>query len=333
MQDIKLDLLQKANIVGKNRLKVFDHLGIRVTPTDFAIACGAVRKDGFGRYWTKTGVNAFPNESNYFNKVLAVDHSCCNFTDTRLHERYVCVRPAVPFYKIKNICLNYNRGQDKVLTVECGVFPQQSVSEEKELELKNKLEVGLLKEVDSILTDCTNWEEYDRPYTAIEQKVYKDIETNELYALVRANPSFDATFNLDTFFLNDVCVLSNGKIYKRGDYIFIKYAPIRWVVNDDLNIAFTREGIIAGLYFHDNEDGCDKFKDTFLYHYMNTELIQAMHLGNQDMYNVYANNVDFVEYLKKQNNMLQERINKNNEMIEHHLANSHNERAKIYTKI
>ncbi len=67
LNEIELDLLREDQIIGNNRLEIFDKIGTKAAITDYAIALGGLVASNFftkggenqlecrtGYYWTKT---------------------------------------------------------------------------------------------------------------------------------------------------------------------------------------------------------------------------------------------------------------------------------------
>lgn len=258
--DIELSLLEKDQIEGKDSLKVFDKIGTQARVTDYAIVCGA---NIIGWYWTKTcakSTDAYAIYNNGLSRFFMVDY------------RSGGIRLAVPFSKIKDICSNEIIGKYGEIKYVCGELPQQVISQQLEIELKEKLNKGLLKKVDYIITDSVMVDEYEKGFVGIRQNVYEN--QGEKYALVKIN-SYE-----------DKCTLSNKKTYKIGDNVFIKYQPLVWIKDKDSDIAFTEDLIASGVQFNNISNYKGDFEKTVLYQYINTYLVRTIfssYMENSDL--------------------------------------------------
>lgn len=61
--EMKLTLLEEEQIFGKNRLSIFDKVGVRAAITDYAIALGGFVADG---YYTECGNNTLEDRTGYY---------------------------------------------------------------------------------------------------------------------------------------------------------------------------------------------------------------------------------------------------------------------------
>ena len=261
--NMELTLLKEEQIYGENRLKIFDVIGTKASVTDYAILCGAyaspidyVREEKLenraGWYWTKTDDGR--------NDACAVGNDGYSIR-INVSYRRGCVRPGVMFSQIQNQCQNIPKGNNGELIVEWKSFPQQSVSEQLEDELNRNLNQDLIKEIDYVTTDSVDPNDFQQGFVGEEQKVYE--YQGKRYAKVRANT------------IEEEVTLSNGRTYKKGEYVWIAISPLRWYVDLESGIAFT-EKLITPAQFNQIRNYKGDFENMDIYRFMNTHLLREM---------------------------------------------------------
>lgn len=293
MSNIELTLLSKKQLKGKNKLKIFDVIGREAAVTDYAILCGAWYSDynyvgdvrgvrGYNKKENRTGLY-YTRSHEYHGQEYVMTVSFDGHLDSNApNNRAICVRPTVLFSQIQNMCSNWMINDNGEFTVECGSFPQQSVSPQFEDELNKNLESDLLKRVDFI------------PIKGVNQEVFEYQGSKYARVKVKRRVKYSS--------IADRVELSNKKTYYHyHDYGWVKYQPLRWYVDFESGIAFT-EKLIFPAKFDKSRTYNGKFKASDLYDLMNTDLLNAMNLD----YSV--NNVDLVNYLGIANDYLQGKI-------------------------
>lgn len=264
---MKLTLLEKEQVYGEKRLKVFDLIGTSAALTDYAILCGAFVAEDFyvgeeelenrtSWYWTKTDAGNNKVHVVYFCEAICDPNVCKN-----INHSTGCVRIALPFSEIKDFCSEEIIGENGESKYICGEFPQQVVFGKLEQELKQKLKNGQLIEVD----DITPGKE-DHPEIGFQrqEKIYEDEETGKRYTLVKAHSCND-----------EECILSNGKTYKEGEEVFVERQPLYWIKDQDTDIVFSEKLITPAQFNHINNYQGD-FESTDIYRYMNTDLVREI---------------------------------------------------------
>ena len=289
MPNMELTLLKEEQIYGENRLKIFDVIGTKAAVTDYAILCGTYAsttnyvgeeklENRTSWYWTKTADGA-----NDARIVTSYGFSSWNYVGNRQG----CVRPVVMFSQIQNQCQNISKGNNRELIVEWKSFPQQSVSEQLEDELNRNLNQDLIKEIDYVTTDSVDPNDFQQGFVGEEQKVYE--YQGKRYAKVRANT------------IEEEVTLSNGRTYKKGEYVWIAIPPLRWYVDLESGIAFT-EKLITPAQFNQIRNYKGDFENMDIYRFMNSILLKSMN------FNYQVNGINLAEQIKSVNRSLQQEI-------------------------
>lgn len=277
--NIELDLLSEEQLVGENKLKIFDQIGMQISPTDFAIILGAYVSDYFstkegkksGWYWIKP-INSDTFVTDWGETVCAFGFGC-GIDDQGILDRYYnegrtgCIRPIVQYSKIKDICQNKRIGKHGELIVDCGMYPKMVVDATTKKYINDMTYKGWTENIDFVTTDSVETNKWAIDFKKREQNIFQNQRTNELFTLATNS-------NFNTF------VLSNGDRYSGYNRILLDYSMIEWGVDLDSDIAVVKDGIVSGLYFTRKADYQWDFKNTDMYQYMNTYLVR-------DMFSIY----------------------------------------------
>ena len=131
--------------------------------------------------------------------------------------------------------------------------------------MNRNLNQDLIKEIDYVTTDSVDPNDFQQGFVGEEQKVYE--YQGKRYAKVRANT------------IEEEVTLSNGRTYKKGEYVWIAIPPLRWYVDLESGITFT-EKLITPAQFNQIRNYKGDFENTDVYRFMNTHLIHNMSLEN-----------------------------------------------------
>lgn len=266
----ELTLLPQEKIEGKNRLQIFDVIGTKAAPTDFAILLGCdvssnehINYDNSlkGRsayYWTKS------NNANGDVIVVDEDGTCDlnNQRHTLAHSRSGGIRPV---FKGNFIYFNYVKEyNNQVGEYEFGYFPQMAVKPETQRELEKFLKDGNLFSTGNKYTiDSKNYDEYDEKFSPQELCEYEYL--GKRYVRVQAK-----------IYKAKRCILSNGEMYKDQEYVWVEVSPIKWIMDLHGNVI-SKNILVSGIQFKkDRGYKEEKFKETDLYKYMNEYLVKEM---------------------------------------------------------
>ena len=125
--------LTEKQIFGNKELEVFEKRGTIAQLTDFSILLGGYvsnnyyyddsnlsKEDRIGYYWTSSFA-----EYKYDVRVVYSDGN--GYSDS-VNQRNIGARPALSYSSIRNIVSNTMRGNDGILEVEYGEYPQKAAS-------------------------------------------------------------------------------------------------------------------------------------------------------------------------------------------------------------
>lgn len=242
-----------------NDLLIFKFFGREAELSDFARATGATshraRSDKVGKYLFLYGYDYF---SDVFDRMTKKE-----YLENATSRRYG-VRPCLPFSSIKSLCSNIKRVIDGILEADLGLFPDDIVDENLELELNNLFEHSNLKESSSkFTTDSVSVNDTRSKFIPKENETYE--YDGNLYARVQIN-------------ISDETIVFNGKSYKNGDYAWFKLNPIRLWIDEEADIAVFKKIPIGGIQYDNikklkNDYGMMKgFNSVNLYRYLNKYL-------------------------------------------------------------
>lgn len=241
-------------------LKIFNFFGKDADLSDFARATGAtncdIESNKVGNYLLLGGYEY--SISYFFNKMTKA-----KYYKNATSRRYG-VRPCLPFSSIKSLCSNIKRVIGGILEADLGLFPDDIVDGNLELELNNLFEHSNLKESSSkFTTDSVSVNDTLSKFIPKKNKTYE--YDGNLYARVQIN-------------ISDETIDFNGKSYKNGDYAWFKLNPIGLWIDKKADIAVFKKIPIGGIQY-DNLEGKNvhslsigNFNHTNMYTYLNKYL-------------------------------------------------------------
>lgn len=244
------------------KLEILKKRGTIAPITDFSILLGGnVNNDYYynnsnsledrsGWYWT--------SYSDKYNDVRVVN---CNGDKNyyNAYRRTGGARPALPYSSIHSISSGV-RGRDGILEVEYGEYPQKVASKRLQDELErayNYNQSSIRKTGKTYTTDSRKCDEYGEKFSAqiIEEYSFDD---GKKYVRVKANSCYDGS----------EFKLSNGEIYKDGDYVWVEVQPIKWLIDKKSDIALSERLLFAGVQFKNERNYKDDFRTTDIKEFM-----------------------------------------------------------------
>jgi len=231
----KFRLLKLEEVVGEDKLSIFNSVDTSADITDFAIASGTFsfeNKDNLdtGMYWLD---NAVLNE----DKAYVVDINGKVDTLCKREKSVAGVRVAVKYSNIKDYCLSETELDDNLCIVEYGSYPKDIVTEftySEFLKLRNN---GKLKDTGRIChLPRQNAGIFSR-FGVVQKNVleYKGMEFVE--------------YNME----HKMCTM-NDKTYYKGYPMLFKVEPINWLVDKEKDVAVTEDVIVGGIPFSSSTD-------------------------------------------------------------------------------
>ncbi len=266
---IRLDLLTSEQV---NSLEIFEKYGIKAAITDFSVALGGYIDDNLftndeksltnriGWWWTK---------SSYGDRdARAVDDTGIRigFVDTRTGG----CRPILPYSSISSISSNKVRGRNDVIEMEFGEYPQWACSKKLCEVLENLYSNNNLNKTGKVYTtDSRHYKECNKDFEPQEHIEYE--YNGKKYVRVKAN----------SWYFRREITFSNGENYKEGDFVWIEVSPIKWLVDEESNIAITKNIIISGIQFNNEKNYTgDNFDEMnikkFMDKYLSKEIVPSI---------------------------------------------------------
>jgi len=251
----KLTLLSEDQIVGDEKLEIFDKISPQATLTDLAILTGAKYADDdlseldkrSGIYWTKTcdGDGAakyitYSGEEGY----------------TYVYNRGVGIRPVLSLtslpMKLKIVETELNgKGID---VVELGNYPQKATSERMQLVLENKFNDEVLNMTGNAYTVYQYFQGQYYP-----DRMYEYEYNGKKYVKVFAN-----------FFNYYSHILSNREKYQNWSSIWVEVKPVRWILDRKSKLLLSEKILLAGVEFNVESNYKGDFESTYMYNFMDT---------------------------------------------------------------
>jgi len=313
MEKLDFTFLTEEQIWGNKQLDILKKYGMRCAITDFSILLGGVvsdnhytsegnsRKDCTGFWWTKS------SDVNNHARVVDVDGYGSWYN---VYKRYGGARPALPYSSISRVSSNGVRGQNEILEVEFGEYPQTIVREDFARTLERAYSNRTINQTGkSYTTDSVSYINEDTPFQA---RTHIEYEYNG-----RKYIRFVGDSNCGGEILSDGRTIQNGEVY------WVEVEPIKWLIDKKADIALSKKIIFAGVQFNINRNYEGDFQKTdikkFMDKYFSKEIIPSK------IKNVSKNEIDFTD-----KNIIENIINQINE-ISNYIGSSFKE--KIDTKL
>lgn len=264
--DLELTLLKEEEIWGSGQLEVLKKYGEKAAITDLAILTGAFVEDKeynieedktlagrVGWQWTSS--------DDKDGNVLAILKDGYWFGKSR-YLRSLVVRPALQSSTIFSQISPNGVAEE----VEYGEYPQMAADKHMQSVLEAALQIEKLKVTGKHYTfDSIKYNKYGTGFQPVSYDEYE--YEGKKYIRVMAN----------TFYKGNPIQLSNGEYYKSGDFVWIEVQPVRWLVDSKSKTLIAKKGILSGIrYLSKNKKYTGVFKETEMYSYLNTYLIEEM---------------------------------------------------------
>src|SRR5574344_2729613 len=284
----------ELTLLTENQAKeseIFKNAIIKPEITDFALLTGgkfelqSIKNEISNPYLTRTYDNDGKVKVMYsyddWCKVLVM-YSYYSIASESVSNRYNIIRPVLLF---SSICHSPNAvvGKSGVKEVEYGEYPQQVVANGSIIYLENAYKYGEMKKTGKIYTtDSANSRNSDADF---EPQQYEEYEYDgRKYVRVEANIYNAKAVNIcdDDIYGSNVATvrLSDGVPVMTGDIVWVKVQPIVWLIDDEMNFAIAKKGILSGIRF-DKKRGEWKgdFESTemnmFLQTYLKKEIVET----------------------------------------------------------
>lgn len=258
--NLDFTLLTKDQVVGENQLKIFEIYGTKCAITDFVRALGGTSD---WTQYTKEGRNLKNRAGAWrlkdFNPEVLIELCTKSITSagickqTSIAKRDIGIRPAIPYSQIKNKITNEHCIYG-LKEVEFGEYPgnieNEAISKILEENYYNKtlIKTGKTYTTDSIDDYFRGIPFKPRKFEEYEYKGSKYIR-------------FVGEF------MNHGYTLSDGRTISSPNGYWIKVEPIKWLVDEENDIAISKKILVSGIQFNLHSN-ITTFEDTNIKKYL-----------------------------------------------------------------
>ena len=257
VDELELTLLSDEDIWGNDSLNVF-HIhkyGTIAAITDLVILTGGYCSDSC--FYMAPDDHSLKGRTGWFyTRTATIDGDMLGVGENGSrgyryrYDRDGAVRPVLLSSSIfSQIFPNRVRGYDGVEEVEYGEYPQYAPDARMQRILTDKYRSGSLLKTGRTYT-------FGYYLQGFQPVKYEEYEYNgKKYIRVKANSDYgDKKF-----------ILSNGKSYRNGDYVWIEVSPVIWLIDDRTKTLVSKRGLLAGIRFQTE-------KKRYYGHFLETEM-------------------------------------------------------------
>lgn len=228
----------KVTLPSKEEVKKLNKNMQIARMTDFSILLGGTSNsftDLTSDYWTRDFYFKYSALVVTFNNYIIRN----SFSD-----RTVCIRPIISLedVDVKSGAYSFFYGE----------YPQTIVDEKLSVELEQEYKNGNINATDKTYT--TDSENYENMFSSFKSRTHIEYQYKENKYI-----RFKADRN---------CIgkkLSNGIEIKKDDIYWVKVEPIEWLIDNEQNIAISRNLLLSGIQFDDFlSDWNYEFEHTFI---------------------------------------------------------------------
>lgn len=313
-----LTILKLEDIKGENRLEVLKKYGSQALITDIGILTSYYVPNAYNLHHSFNNSNE--QYGNYITSTFKItnwfgpfSHYDMNYIDkhgedinTNMSDNLeLGTRPVIDCPDDLHSKIKIDNG---IEMVEYGEFPQYVVSKKEQLELEKAFTLNCMAKTDRVFhlpTIKTEkriiMEAVSIPTAGDHCSSYHYITHHKIIAgsLWYKTSSFDDTwisfvpyteynYNGSNYIryqygsLKNI-ILSNGKEYKNGDYIWVRVSPVNWLFDSNRNLLISEKILVSGIPIYAYAKNSNTyllnltFEDTlineYLYQYMYEEMI------------------------------------------------------------
>ena len=304
----EVTLLSREQIFGDNKLNIFNRITPQTMITDFSILLGSGvclsyfggnKKNQYGNYFTKTNYGY----SNIYYISYFADLFKSNFSDYDIG-----IRPIISYSKIKNNILNEIINRNGIVEVEYGEYPQYVVNKELQEELEKLYKNNELpKTGKKYTTDSRKYYERDKDFLPQEHIEYEF--DDKKYVRVKVN----------SFYNGESFTLSNREMYNDGDYIWVEVSKVKWLVDEEKDIALSKDILVAGIQFDNKEFYKGTFENSNIYKFLNTYFIKDIqeYIDINKISGTYEEAMALIEEAKRRHNAILDKSIIGKSLIKH----------------
>ncbi len=78
-------------------------------------------------------------------------------------------------------------------------------------------------------------------------------------------------------------MLSNGEMYKDDNYVWVEVSKVKWLVDEENDIALSKNILVAGIQFDNAKDYEGNFENSNMYKYLNTYFIKDIQMKEKNI--------------------------------------------------
>lgn len=288
MNSQDLTLLSAGQVCGddnEEQLEVIKKYGTKAAITDLCVLTGSYLyentdynidedKSLTGRtsdFWTRSNDNI-----GYVFVVYAPTDEVGSIEFCKIRSN--AIRPVLESSEVfSRISPNRTKGYNGTEEVQYGEYPQNAASEDMQMTLELKYNMGMNKTGRSYTFDFVEPGDYDTGFIPITYEEYE--YQGKEYIRIKANFCFGG----------NKFKLSNGVEYENGDYVWVEVSPVKWLIDDKTGLLISKKGLVSGIRFLDKRTNYKgDFSKTemkeYLDKYMLHDLTQSVKLDYvQDM--------------------------------------------------
>ena len=249
--------LKENQAYGRDMLDIFKIYGTKSAITDFSILLGGyvsynyyldeddIPKQRTGYWWTKT---PYDSEARYVS-----DYGGTNYVD--ITRRDGGGRPVIAYSEISKISSNKVRGENGILEVEYGEYPQTVVSREFGEILEDAYRKGTINKTGKkYTTDSVKYQDRDKPFKSTNHTEYE--YNGKKYIRFIGNSNCDDQ------------PLSDGRTAREYTTYWVSVEPIKWMIDEKTNIAISKKILFSGVQFNRKSNYRGEFNRTDIKEFM-----------------------------------------------------------------
>ena len=295
----EITLLSEEQVAGKNALVMFNKTiqGARIT--DFSVLLGG----GYYNSYIRTGCYWIKLNSKY-NVIDDFGFRSYKYTNRRDNG----IRPIMSYSKIKNDISNERINRNGIVEVEYGEYPQYVVNKELQEELEKLYKNNELpKTGKKYTTDSRKYYERDKDFLPQEHIEYEF--DDKKYVRVKVN----------SFYNGESFTLSNREMYNDGDYIWVEVSKVKWLVDEEKDIALSKDILVAGIQFDNKEFYKGTFENSNIYKFLNTYFIKDIqeYIDINKISGTYEEAMALIEEAKRRYNAILDKSIIGKSLIKH----------------
>ena len=280
----EITLLNEEQILVYNELSILNKINSRAKITDFAVLLGGyhntfieIRRTGY--YWIKSN-----SKYNIINDYGYKDYDNIKHRDNG-------IRPVMSYSNIKNDISNEIINENGIKEIGYGEYPQKTVNKKLQDELEELYQNNkLIKTGKTYTTDSRKWNDYDEDFLPQEHIEYEF--DDKKYVRVKANSWYEGR----------IFVLSNGEGYGNGNYVWVEVSKVKWLVDEENDIALSKDILVAGIQFDNKEKYNDAFENSNIYNFLNTYFTKDIQIQETKLSGTYEEAMALIEEAKRRHN-------------------------------